>query len=138
MVTGRVPFMAEDPSDVMRKHLREKLIPPDHINTTLSAGISEVIEIMMAKRKRERYTNIQELLTDLEAIRDGRPPIRARERFDVSVFKQLGDGEVVVLEEDVLKQEISQRYRMALLLVGTIAAISAVTAIILLVHMMGR
>ncbi|OHB78581.1 MAG: hypothetical protein A2Z25_19540, partial [Planctomycetes bacterium RBG_16_55_9] len=38
MLTGRVPFMAEDSADVMRKHLREKLVPPDHINTTLSAG----------------------------------------------------------------------------------------------------
>jgi len=51
MLTGRVPFMAEDSADVMRKHLKEKLIPPDHINTSLSAGVSEVIEIMMAKKK---------------------------------------------------------------------------------------
>jgi len=46
MLTGRVPFMADDSADVMRKHLREKLIPPDHINTSLSAGVSEVIEII--------------------------------------------------------------------------------------------
>ena len=136
MVTGRVPFMAENPSDVMRKHLREKLVPPDHINTSLSAGISEVIEIMMAKNKKNRYTNIEELLIDLEAIRDGKPPIRARERFDVSVFKQLGDGDVVVLEEDVLKQEIAQRYKMAILLLATIAGISILLAIVLFIHMM--
>ncbi len=57
MVTGRVPFMAEDSSEIMRKHLRERLIPPDHINTSLSAGVSEVIEIMMAKRKEDRYAD---------------------------------------------------------------------------------
>ena len=134
MVTGRVPFMADDPSDVMRKHLREKLIPPDHINTSLSAGISEIIEIMMAKRKRNRYTNIEELLVDLEAIRDGQPPLRARERFDVSVFKQLGDGDAVELEEDVLKQEIAQRYRMALLLLVTVATVSILIIVVLLYH----
>ncbi|HIJ51955.1 MAG TPA: serine/threonine protein kinase [Planctomycetes bacterium] len=138
MVTGRVPFMADDPADVMRKHLREKLVPPDHINTSLSAGISEVIEIMMAKNKKNRYTNIEELLTDLEAIRDGKPPIRARERFDVSVFKQLGDGDVVVLEEDVLKQEIYQRYRMAILLLSAVAAVSLLLAIVLFYHMIFR
>ncbi|MGD8499242.1 MAG: serine/threonine-protein kinase, partial [Phycisphaerales bacterium] len=55
MLTGRVPFMAEDSADVMRKHLRDKLVPPDHINTSLSAGVSEVVEIMMAKRKEDRY-----------------------------------------------------------------------------------
>ncbi|UCD20169.1 MAG: serine/threonine protein kinase [candidate division WOR-3 bacterium] len=137
MVTGQVPFMAENPSDVMRKHLREKLVPPDHINTSLSAGTSEVIEIMMAKRKKDRYKNVDELLTDLEAIRDGEAPIRARERFDVSVFKQLGEGDVVVLEEDVYKQEISQRYRMALLLLGTVAGIAILIVVVLLIHIMG-
>ena len=135
MVTGRVPFMADDPSDVMRKHLREPLVPPDHINTSLTAGVSEVIEIMMAKRKKERYKNTEELLTDLEAIRDGQPPLRARERFDLSAFKQLEDGDAVVLEEDVYKQEIAQRYRMALLLLGTVAGIAILIVIVLLFHM---
>ena len=80
MVTGQVPFMAEDSSDVMRKHLREKLVPPDHINTSLSGGISEVIEIMMAKKKEDRYKNVEELLLDLEALQNGQPPLRARKR----------------------------------------------------------
>ena len=86
MVTGRVPFIAEDSAEVMRKHLKEPLIPPDHINTTLSAGASEVIEIMMAKRREDRYKNVEELLLDLEAIRNGQPPVQAHKRFDVSVL----------------------------------------------------
>jgi len=135
MVTGRVPFMADDPSDVMRKHLRDPLIPPDHINTSLSAGISEIIEIMMAKRKRNRYTNIEELLVDLEAIRSGQPPLRARERFDVSMYQQLENGEEVEVEEDLYKEEIAQRYRMALLLLGTVAAVAILVIIVLLFHM---
>src|SRR3989339_162466 len=44
LVTGRGPFMADDPTGGMKKHLREPLIPPDHINTNLSAGVSEVGE----------------------------------------------------------------------------------------------
>jgi len=116
----------------MRKHLREPLVPPDHINTSLTAGVSEVIEIMMAKRKKERYKNIEELLTDLEAIRDGQPPLRARDRFDLSAFKQLEDGDAVELEEDVYKQEIAQRYRMVLLLLGTVAGIAILIVIVIL------
>ena len=135
MVTGRVPFMADDPADVMRKHLKEPLIPPDHINTSLTAGISEVIEIMMAKKKRNRYKDIDELLTDLEALRGGEPPIRARARFDVSMFKQLEAGEDVELEEDIIKREIAQRYRMALLLLGTIAGVAILLILILLIHL---
>jgi serine/threonine-protein kinase len=93
MVTGRVPFMADDPTDVMRKHLREQLIPPDHINTSLSAGTSEVIEVMMAKRKESRYDSADELLADLQAVRDGQAPMRAHTRFDISVLERLEQGE---------------------------------------------
>lgn len=122
MLTGRVPFMAEDSADVMRKHLREKLIPPDHINTTLSAGVSEVIEIMMAKRKENRYNDIEELLTDLEALRQGQPPLQAHRRFDVSMLKQLGKGDAV--EKEVgYKEETVAQYRMAILILSTIVAV---------------
>ncbi len=135
MVTGRVPFMADDPSNVMRKHLKDPLIPPDHINTSLTAGISEVIEIMMAKKKRNRYKDIDELLVDLEAIRNGEPPVRAREKFDISMYRQLGDGDAVEAEEDIAREEIAQRYRMTILLLGTIVAVAVLIIIILVAHL---
>jgi serine/threonine protein kinase len=138
MVTGRVPFMADDPSDVMRKHLKDPLIPPDHINTSLTAGISEVIEIMMAKKKRNRYKDIDELLVDLEAIRNGEPPVRAREKFDISMYRQLSDGDVVEAEEDLAKEEIAQKYRMTILLLGTIVAVTVLVIIILVAHLAAR
>jgi serine/threonine-protein kinase len=137
MLTGRVPYMAEDPTDVMRKHLKEQLVPPDHVNTSLSAGVSEVIEVMMAKRKQERYSNVEELLIDLEALRNGQRPPRAHEKFDISVLGQLEDGEAVELEEDLMRREISQRYRLALLLLGTVAAVSILIIIVLLYHIVG-
>ncbi|MBA7679506.1 Serine/threonine-protein kinase PknD [subsurface metagenome] len=132
MLTGRVPFMAEDPSDVMKKHLREQLIPPDHINTSLSAGISEVIEIMMAKRRDDRYKNVQELLTDLEAVRNGRPPLRAHKRFDVSMLEQLENGEEIEDEEYVYREETISRYRIAVLILSTVAAVSILIILLLI------
>lgn len=138
MVTGRVPFMADDPSDVMRKHLRDPLVPPDHINTSLSAGVSEVIEIMMAKKKRNRYKDVEELLADLEAIRSGQTPLRAHARIDVSMYRQLEDGVDIEFEEDAYKREIAQRYRMTIVLLSTIVAFAVLMIIILLVHIMNR
>src|SRR3954463_16110578 len=67
MVTGRAPFEADTPSAVMHKHLKEPLVPPDHLNTTLSAGISEIVEVAMAKRREERYASTKDLLEDLRA-----------------------------------------------------------------------
>jgi serine/threonine protein kinase len=133
MLTGRVPFMAEDSADVMRKHLREKLIPPDHINTSLSAGVSEVIEIMMAKRKEKRYNDIEELLTDLEALREGRPPLQAHKRFDVSMFEQLEKGDVVEKEEGYKEEAVAQ-YRMAILILSIFLALFFVIILILLLR----
>ncbi len=123
MLTGRVPFMADDSADVMRKHLREKLIPPDHINTLLSAGVSEVIEIMMAKRKENRYNDIEELLTDLEALRQGQSPLQAHRRFDVSMFEQLEKGDAVEVKEEGYKEETVAQYRMAILILSTLLAV---------------
>jgi serine/threonine-protein kinase len=132
MLAGRVPFMAEDSADVMRKHLKEKLIPPDHINTSLSAGVSEVIEIMMAKRKEDRYNNIEELLTDLDALREGRPPLQAHKRFDVSMLEQLEEGDAVEVEEKIYKEETVAQYRMAILILSTLLAVFFVVLLILL------
>jgi len=136
IVTGRVPFIADDPRDVMKKHLREQLIPPDHINTSLSAGISEVIEVMMAKHREDRYNNVEELLTDLEAIRDGQPPLRAHKKFDFSVLEQLEKGDAVEADEDeeekVHKDETVARYQVAILVLSAVAVVS-ILAIVLLV-----
>jgi serine/threonine protein kinase len=131
MLTGRVPFMADDSADVMRKHLREKLIPPDHINTLLSAGVSEVIEIMMAKKKENRYNNIEELLVDLTALREGQTPLQAHKRIDVSMLQQLENGDVVEKEE-VYQEEAVAQYRMAILILSIVVVVSFVIIIIML------
>ncbi len=74
MVTGSVPFEGKNPSSVMHKHLKSELVPPDHVNPKLSAGISEVIEMMMAKRVKDRYQSCADLLIDLKEIKKGSPP----------------------------------------------------------------
>lgn len=131
LVTGRVPFMAEDSAEIMKKHLRERLIPPDHINTTLSAGISEVIEIMMAKKREDRYKDVKELLVDLEALREGRPPIQAHKRFDVSVLEQLEDGEAVEEDDTDYMEQVIGRYRMALTILGAVCGLAILTIVLM-------
>jgi serine/threonine-protein kinase len=93
MVTGQVPFDGPNPSAVMHKHLKNDLIPPDHLNTALSSGISEVIEVCMAKDRGKRYSSAADLLEDLEAIQRGEPPVQARKVFDVSALADLAGGE---------------------------------------------
>jgi eukaryotic-like serine/threonine-protein kinase len=74
MVTGAVPFDGKNPSAVMHKHLKADLVPPDHVNAKLSAGLSEVVEMMMAKDPRRRYQSAKDLITDLKAVKAKQPP----------------------------------------------------------------
>ncbi len=136
LVTGRVPYMADNPEDVMRKHLREQLIPPDHINTALSAGISEVIEVMMTKHKEDRYSGVEELLTDLEAVRNGQPPLRARTSFDVSELEQLEEGEAIDVREKVYKQETVARYQIVILILSAVVVISLLGVVLLIFNLL--
>lgn len=132
MVTGRVPFTGDDSAEIMKKHLREKLVPPDHINTALSAGVSEVIEIMMAKRREDRYKNVEELLIDLEALQEGRPPLRAHQRFDVSVLEQLENGDTIEMEQTGYSEDIIARYRLIILILGAVTTIAVLFGIVML------
>jgi len=79
MVTGRPPFDGETPSAVMHKHLKQQLVPADHVNTSLSAGVGEIIDLAMAKNREDRYRTTEDLLEDLEAVRRGEPPPHAHQ-----------------------------------------------------------
>ncbi len=83
VVTGRPPFEADTPTAVMHKHLRDPLVPPDHINTALSAGISEIVEVAMAKKRDERYPSMKEMLEDLVSVSRNEPPLHARREVDL-------------------------------------------------------
>jgi serine/threonine-protein kinase len=74
MVVGNVPFDGKNPSAVMHQHLKGELKPPDHVNPRLSAGVSEIIEMMMAKSARDRYQTCADLIVDLKAARAGKEP----------------------------------------------------------------
>ena len=89
MVTGRVPFEGPDPSSVLLKHLDEPLTPPDHINPNLTIGICEVVELCMAKNPAKRYANTADLIEDLQAVTDGRPPLQAHKLIDLSTLSAL-------------------------------------------------
>ena len=86
MVTGTVPFNGKNPTEVMQQHLKNPLVPPDHVNSRLSAGVSEVIEMMMAKSRKQRYRNIGELMTDLKAVKRGEDPPLAHKESSSTAF----------------------------------------------------
>jgi eukaryotic-like serine/threonine-protein kinase len=94
MVTGRVPYDGETPTEVMRKHVDKNavLIPPDHLNTNLSSGLGMVVETMMSKNRDNRYRNPDDLILDLKCLLQGESPMIAGQKADTLAV--LAQGEV--------------------------------------------
>lgn len=126
MMTGRVPFEGPTPAAVMHKHLKEALTPPDHINMKLTAGCAAMIEKMMAKRPADRYSNCQELITDLDLLIRGEPPRHAEPALDHDLFRGLSSGE----QAPVQQQVVTVTRGAPMWLVATLGALAAISVVI--------
>lgn len=140
MVTGNVPYNGKNPSEVMQKHLKSELVAPDHVNAKLSTGISEVIEMMMAKSRKDRYKNCDDLLTDLRAVRRGElPPIAHKEEApaaDVAELVRIESSKVTEIPVDRSIPKVDPRIKTLTALVvglGVFAFVMTLVSILLLV-----
>jgi serine/threonine-protein kinase len=92
MTTGQPPFPSKDVDEILRAHLEEELTPPDHINQGLSAGLGEVVEVLMAKDRERRYRSPADLIVDLECLLNGEPPRLARRQVEAEALRGLAEG----------------------------------------------
>lgn len=99
ILTGKPPFQHAKVEQILKAHLEEELVPPDHINTKLSSGVGETIEFMMAKKRANRYPSPDELIADLERLLHGEAPKFARQRTAADSLKGLDEGEEIEDEE---------------------------------------
>lgn len=93
MVTGQPPYPGTKVDAVLKAHLEDELVPPDHLNTSLSSGLGEVVEFMMAKKRRKRYQSMDDVILDLECLLNGAPPKLARQRIEETTLQELAAGE---------------------------------------------
>lgn len=89
IMTGRPPFEGETPAAVMHQHLRQPLVPADHVNTALSAGVGEIIDVAMAKRREDRYQSTEQMLEDLRMVRNNEAPKFARRAVDLESLARI-------------------------------------------------
>ncbi len=74
LVTGQTPYSGPTAAVVMTKHLNEQLPWPQDVNQNVSDGCARVITKMMAKDPKDRYQSPEDLVSDLESVKAGRPP----------------------------------------------------------------
>jgi serine/threonine-protein kinase len=77
MLTGELPFAADNSIAVCMKHVNEPPRPPKLLNPDIPEGMNALVLMLLAKHPTDRYGSAMELLTDLERVRDGLPPTLA-------------------------------------------------------------
>lgn len=92
MITGRVPYDAENVVSVALKHLQEQVIPPININPSIPENLNNLILRCLEKDPINRYQSAKEILSILENIKRNREfivPSLAEENEYTSVMTPL-------------------------------------------------
>ena len=113
----------------MHMNIKTPLTPPDHINTALSVGIGEIIEVAMAKARDDRYTTTEDMLEDLKAVRAGNPPTHARRVVNLDELKKLEETGKTV---DLVAPPPQPTWSPLMITIAAVAGLSVVINLILL------
>jgi serine/threonine protein kinase len=73
MLTGELPYTADNSIAVCMKHITEPLRPPMALNPAIPRQMNAVVVKLLAKNPSDRYASAAELLTDLERMGEGLP-----------------------------------------------------------------
>lgn len=138
MVTGRVPYEAKTQSEVMQKHLRAPLVPPDHLNPQLSAGTALIIETMLAKDLRDRYRNARELINDIDLVLAGKDPEFAKPAVDIGAIATAVQATAQDPVEIVRKNSESPFASPLVLSLVAILAVSLIGNVVLVLVLLSR
>jgi len=108
------------------------------LNTALSAGIGEIIEVAMAKNRDDRYPSTEDMLEDLRLLLKGDPPVHARRQVDIDALAGMEQGaQTVDLEPHTFRRALSwDSPLMIVMLIG--CGISVVLNVILLLVTLSR
>lgn len=72
-VTGQYPFTGQTASEIARRHITEPLKPARKISGDVPQDVSDLIDIMMAKRPGHRWQSAAEVVAEIERIKAGKP-----------------------------------------------------------------
>lgn len=74
ILTGKRPYEGGTPLAVQLAHQEQPLPDPRQLEPSVTPSVCAVIRRMCSKTPEERYQTPEELLEDLEKVREGRPP----------------------------------------------------------------
>ncbi|XWK87337.1 MAG: AAA family ATPase [Phormidium sp.] len=66
ILTGQLPFVTEDPMELVHCHIAKEPIAPDKVNPEIPLAISSIIMKLLAKNAEDRYQSAAGIRVDLE------------------------------------------------------------------------
>lgn len=69
LATGRQPFRADSPTELLRKHLRENPVPPSVYDKKITPEFSDLVLKMIKKKPAERPQSMHEFLSQFKRTR---------------------------------------------------------------------
>ncbi|MBW4507672.1 MAG: AAA family ATPase [Scytonematopsis contorta HA4267-MV1] len=66
MLTGQLPFISDDPLELVHAHIAQQPTPIQKINPDVNNIVCAIVEKLMAKNAEDRYQSAKGLLADLE------------------------------------------------------------------------
>ena len=69
LISGRPPFTADSPVQIMMKHVTAPLVPMRSLNPKVPIEFDEIISRCMRKDVDERYQDYESLLSDIQRVR---------------------------------------------------------------------
>jgi predicted ATPase/transcriptional regulator with GAF, ATPase, and Fis domain len=78
LLTGRVPFLSDDPLEVMHWHIARAPVSPADVDPRIPQPVSRIVMKLLSKTVEDRYQSAIGLQADLQAVADamasGAPP----------------------------------------------------------------
>lgn len=98
MVTGRVPFNADNPVTVALKHIEEEPPKPSDFVPEIPGAMDGIILRAMKKSKTERYDSALQMIAELDHLKKGealdREPVSQADAFATRVIGSLEDEDL--------------------------------------------
>lgn len=69
LITGKLPFTATSPAELLNKHLKAKPTPLNMLNKNVHADFANLVHRMLAKEAKDRPDSLKEFIRDLKAGR---------------------------------------------------------------------
>ncbi|MBQ2677909.1 MAG: serine/threonine protein kinase, partial [Firmicutes bacterium] len=118
MLTGRVPFDAENPVSVALMHINDEMVPPSQLAPGIPPGLELIILKATDKYQENRYASAEELIDDLDNIELVTRVVGA----PVKKTEEVGEERQIRKQEEELPEKKEKKSKKKLIIAIIIAA----------------